>query len=420
MVKTALRVLLRLARKLYIRVMLIGGLAIVAVAATTVLEPLLPEALADWLGADAVDRILDVIANSMLAVTIFSLTIMTAAYRSATAQWTPRSLDALREDTVTHSVLATFIGAYVYALIAIILRATDAYGAREDVVLFGMTVFVVAMVIYSIVRWVSHIETLGSLDGTADRIEEAAIEALTQYSDPPNGGAQDLTDPARQVPADAVAVRAPVTGYVQQIFHHRLNEAAEEAGAQVYVPVEVGAFVNEGAVLAQVSNGADDLAKAVLAAIPISRARDFVHDPGFGLTALSEIACRALSPGINDPGTAIDMIGRVQRILGRAGAFRGGAPQLAHLWLVPLRHETLVRNGFAAIAREAGTATEVHAALARALEALMDRGHPEMQDAAREFAAEARARADRAVEFPPDRARLGLPDQADSRSGSSA
>jgi uncharacterized membrane protein len=47
----------------------------------------------------------------------------------------------------------------------------------------------------------------------------------------------------------------------------------------------------------------------------LSRMRSFAQDPRFCLSVMAEIACRALSPAVNDPGTAIDVIGRGVRIL---------------------------------------------------------------------------------------------------------
>jgi uncharacterized membrane protein len=53
----------------------------------------------------------------------------------------------------------------------------------------------------------------------------------------------------------------------------------------------------------------------LLETIIVSDVRSFAQDPRFCLSVMAEIACRALSPAVNDPGTAIDVIGRGVRIL---------------------------------------------------------------------------------------------------------
>ncbi|MFM0339824.1 DUF2254 family protein [Paraburkholderia fungorum] len=59
------------------------------------------------------------------------------------------------------------------------------------------------------------------------------------------------------------------------------------------------------------TNNHDD----VRSAFSVDVRRSFEQDPRFGISVLTEIASRALSPAVNDPGTAIDVIGRGIRIL---------------------------------------------------------------------------------------------------------
>lgn len=87
-----------------------------------------------------------------------------------------------------------------------------------------------------------------------------------------------------------------------------LGAVAQEFDARIYVEVLLGTFVHEGMVLTRIlqpgHDGAEDiqiLKSRILAAITIGIRRTFEHDPRFGLSVLSEIASRALSPAVNDP-----------------------------------------------------------------------------------------------------------------------
>lgn len=407
MFETLKRRLIRLSRKLYVRVIAIAILSFASLLVSALVGPLIPEWLGDLIGADAVDQILSIIANSMLAVAIFSLTMMTSAFRAAAANWSPRTQAALRQDTVTQNVLATFVGAYLFALIGIILRTSHLIGEREIVVLYGFTLAVVALIVVSIIRWIVHLETLGSLQGTTDRIENATTEALIAVMDPPNGGAQDLTDPAAQIPAGAEEWRAPATGHVEQVYEDTLNEKLADAGALAWLLRRTGDYVHEGEVIARVMGGTPELLDALPDLVPIRRERDFVLDPCYGLQTLAEIASRALSPGINDAGTALQIVGRQQRILqAMPDIRRGTARPLDRLWIVPLSADNLVRDAFATISRDAGPALEVHLAVQRALDALARFQAPEIARAARAFAEEAALRARAELTFGPDRDRF--------------
>ena len=174
----------RVLRKLWVRAAGIALLALVALAAAALLRPLIPDEAVERLGEDAVMPLLSILASSMLTVTTFSLTVMVSAHMQASSQITPRSHRLLLEDTTTQTVLATFLGAFVYALTAIILFRSHIYGATAAVVVFGFTVIVVALVILAVLRWIAHLSRLGSLDETLDQVEERVRHPLLTVQKP--------------------------------------------------------------------------------------------------------------------------------------------------------------------------------------------------------------------------------------------
>ncbi|MCC1491808.1 DUF2254 domain-containing protein [Cognatishimia sp. F0-27] len=408
MIGSLLRRLRQLSRRIHVRVILFALLVLVALAMAKPMGPLIPERLGEWIGADALDPILATMASSMLAVTIFSLTIMQSALANAASAWTPRSHLILREDTVTHSVLANFLGAYLFALLAIILRAADLFDPRESVVLFGMTIVVVVIIVVSLIRWIVHLEGLGSLPFTARVIEREARAALEAAALTPCHGGHALTDPGTQIPNDAVAIKARQAGYLQQIFEPTVQEAAEEHDLRVYIVVSVGQYVLTDEVMAFVAahSGAPDpdALTRIGQAMMIDDARSFEQDPVFGLTVLAEIATRALSPGVNDPGTAIDIAHRLTPVLAAA---RTGVPRKTgvhdRIWSPPLEADRLFDASYDPIARYAGSAVEVHRAVLRALgqvaTATQDDG---VREAARAMQARCLERARAAIRFEAD------------------
>ncbi|WP_375172791.1 DUF2254 domain-containing protein [Pseudooceanicola sp.] len=387
MLPTILRRLHEFSRRLVVRVLLIAFCAVLAIVLAKVFGGAIPLGLSDRIGADAVDRILSIIANSMLAVTTFSLTIMAASHRIAQTQWTPRAHQVLLQDTTTHTVLATFVGAYLYAIAVIVLRETAVFQGEELVVLFFVTLAVVALVIIAMIRWISYMEVLGSLIETAGRIEKQADMAYRMRCEHPALGGVPLTGAP---PEDTVAVLAEQTGYIQQVYQDRLQEDAEEAGVHVYLDRSVGAFVHRGEVLARVGGTDADCADMVRRHISIGTLRNYTQDPEFGLQNLTEIGQRALSPGINDPGTAVDMIRRVTRILLGASVVREADENILYdrVHVPPLPRDVLVIASIGAILRDGLSHPEVVAAARGSLAALARQGDPAIAGAARNLTAE--------------------------------
>ena len=141
--------LAQLTRTLWVRASLYALLAVVAALLSILVQRLLPGPLPVTIGADAVERILDILASSMLAVTTFSLSVMVAAYSAATANATPRATRLLMQDTTTQNVLGTFIGAFLFSLVGLIALSTEAYDENGRVVLFAVTLLVIVLIMRS-------------------------------------------------------------------------------------------------------------------------------------------------------------------------------------------------------------------------------------------------------------------------------
>lgn len=398
---------LRFSKRVWVRMTLIAVLAIIAAGSARLLQWLIPAPLADRFGDDAVRPILNVLSASMLAVTTFSLNVMVSAHRAASSQATPRSHRLLLSDTTTQTVLATFLGAFIYALTSIVLINAGLYTPRSVVVNFVFTVFVIVLVVIAILRWIEHLSRLGSVLETCRKVEDAAAAALgARRRTPFLNGRPDHEAPVglgHRVWPDRV-------GYITFVDTRALARLARENGCSIRLLALPGTFVAPGRALAVLDR--PGLGDAVRDAFAIEDARTFEQDPRFGLIVLSEIALRALSPGINDPGTAIDIVGRLLRLL---SAWEMPVPRVladpdpARGWLyVPaLQPADLIEDAFAAIARDGAGQIEVALQLQKALALLADHRDPALATAARRLSARAFELARERLPHPDDVARLG-------------
>ena len=141
--------LARLTKSLWFRASLFSLLGIATALIAIFFKGFVPASLPTQIGADAVDKILGIIASSMLAVTTFSLSTMVSAYSAASSGVTPRATTLVMEDSTTQNALATFIGSFLFSLVGIIALSTGAYGAQGRVVLFTVTIGVVILIVYT-------------------------------------------------------------------------------------------------------------------------------------------------------------------------------------------------------------------------------------------------------------------------------
>ena len=137
--------------------------------------------------------------------------------------------------------------------------------------------------------------------------------------------------------------------------------------------------------------------------------RTYDQDPRFGLTTMGEVASRALSPGINDPGTAIDMITRIARVLSYYEDETKKEPEaqvLDRIHVRPLDAGDLLEDGLGSLARDGASTVEVQQRLQKVFSGLMKHPDEGLQRVAREAAKVTLARAMAAMTFHRDRERL--------------
>lgn len=397
MILTLLQRVARLGRKLWVRVVAVSLLSVLAAGSSWLIGPMVPDTARSWVSVETVNRLLDIMANSMLAVTIFSLSVSVAIHQSVSSQWTPRAHRLHLRDTRAQTVLATFVGSYIYALLSIILIDSAGFDDRGVVVLFGMTLVVVLLVVLTLLGWILHLQGLGSLNDTARRMEIAAAKAVARLLAEPSLGAQPL-GPQTPIPEAAHALRSEQSGHVQYLYPDALQAAAAKCDARLYLLVRVGDFVHAGQTIARWTCESEDLTHALREGIEIGQDRSPDQDPVFAVGMLAEIAAKALSPGINDDGTAVDVMGRLASVLW-APEGQTEAPRLDRVWLPPTGAGEIAEQAFEPIARDAAGSVAVMIPLLRHLAALAHHPISDIAAAARDIGRRAHDRAEATIGF---------------------
>lgn len=302
----------RLIVRAYISVVVALGLALIAVW----FGPFVPDEWPSILGSRSVDEILKIIASSMLLVTTFSLSTMVAAYSTASDGVTPRAARLLMEDRDSHNALSIFLGAFIFSIVSIIALSTEYYGEKGRFILFIFTVILLIIIVLTIVSWIEKLSKLGRVHETVKVIEETTCQALKKLGHDPLRGARCYES---EVP-DAIEVSHCEIGYIQSINYSGLQDIANKNKIEIFIELAPGAYVFPERLIAKVKLGqnatfTEATAAALRSCFDIGSCRLYDEDPRFGLITLAEVASRALSPAVNDPGTAIDVISSMVRLL---------------------------------------------------------------------------------------------------------
>ncbi|WP_375264017.1 DUF2254 domain-containing protein [Palleronia sp.] len=342
-------------------------LALATVFAAQYATFLLPQELPFDVSERATETVLTIVATSMLAVATFALGTMVSALFGAAQGSSPRAVRLIAEDRSAQAPISIFIGSFLFSIVGIIALSSGFYSAPGRLILFGATILVVILLVGALIRWINKIPSIGQVGETIKRVEAATSEAFAEIAHQPLFGCLPATPAAE----NGSPLHAAKVGYVQHFRPDELQAVAEDFGLFIHVSARPGTYATPVRPLALVAGELTDAAEErIHKAFVVGSDRTFEHDPRFGLIVLSEIASRALSPGVNDPGTAISVIHNHVRILDRW--FRtepavDGRPTFDRVSVDPIVPEHILNDAFRAISRDGADNIEVCQKLFEAL-----------------------------------------------------
>lgn len=289
-----------------------GGLILVAIDRSKAVPSWL--VAGPWLysgGATGARTLLGTIASSTIGVagTVFSITI--AALSLAAGQMGPRLLRNFTQDRGNQITLGSLLGTFAYALM--VLRSVRAGNEGEFVPHLALSVGIllafvsVGMLVY----FVGHMAGRINVDTVVDLVScdaQNTVQRLTVTQRAP-----ELPPPAFWT--GATLVTDPRRGYLQHLDEDALADWAFANHTAIRLLVRPGDYVFPGAAIAVLTIPIEGSSAAIRSATALGPQRVSSSDLEFAIRQLIEVAVRALSPGINDPYTAMSILDRLGAIL---------------------------------------------------------------------------------------------------------
>jgi uncharacterized membrane protein len=258
-------------------------------------------------GGTGARTLLGAIVSSTIGVagTVFSITI--AALSLAAGQMGPRLLRNFTHDRGVQITLGTFLGTFSYALMVLRSVRSQAEGAFTPHLSLTVGIVLAFVCVGTLVYFVGHMASRINVDTVIDLVSEdlrAAVQRL----------AVDKPGPVAPVASfwhAACVVTDPRRGYLQHLDADRLADWAAAHGTAIELLVRPGDYVFPGAPIARLTVPAESASITIRETTALSSARVSAADLEYAIRQLVEVAVRALSPGINDPHTAISVLDRL-------------------------------------------------------------------------------------------------------------
>ncbi len=278
-------------------------------------------------GPSAARTVLSAIATSLISVTtlLFSLTIVTL--QLASSQYSPRLLQTFVRDRVIQSCLGVLLGTFVFSLV--VLRSVRSADESEDSAFVPRLSVTVALLLTlasvgALVAFLSHQSRQLRVETMLRDVHVEAAATLRRLTEEQADDQQPDTD-LPPVPPHARPVCARHSGFLVMVTEGPLVAAAADAGAVLRLIPRPGESVLAGVPVAWAWSDSpgggpstDRLADELGDFLVLGYERADRGDPSYGFRKLVDIAARALSPGTNDPTTAVHALSHVSDLLGLA------------------------------------------------------------------------------------------------------
>ena len=327
-------------------------------------------------------QVLSSIGGSMITVagTVFSVTIAAVVY--ASGQYGPRLLSNFMSDRGNQVTLGTFIATFLYCLIVLrTVRSPEESGGVGFVPNMALLVGVLLAIcsIAVLIFFIHHVPSKIHINNVIEDIGDRLLKEIDNRFPSFIG-----TGPAEgDTPADLVRVPATFrqgatvadgaqrrlahakrTGYIQIVDDDTLMEQAQRCDLVLRLQYQPGDFVHAGRALVEAwppERCDDEAISAMREAFSVGARRSALQDLRFLIDELVEIAARALSPGVNDPFTAITCLDWLSAGLSSLSKRRlpsrlrldknGDIRVIAH----PMTFESLVDRSFGALVQYCAT-----------------------------------------------------------------
>lgn len=246
-------------------------------------------------------------ATITVAAIVFSITALST--QMAANQYSPRALGGFFEDPFQQVIIGLVVGTFTYSLLILASLSNAIIDGSDPSPSLSVTIAIVLGVASAIgiVAYINHSLRRMQIDSVVRRIAAGSIRAIERHLSEKDTGSVAEGPPPH---GESVHIEANTSGWVIGLDTARIL-ATMPPGSIVRVDVRLGEAVSKGDRLIAMWpdpgdewEGKSTMAKGVITAPE----RSLEHDPTFGIRQLVDIALRALSPGVNDPTTAVDVI----------------------------------------------------------------------------------------------------------------
>ena len=250
--------------------------------------------------ADAARTILSTIIGGIISLTVFSFSMVMITLNQASSNYSPRILPGLVSEKNNQIVLGFYLGTAIFCLIVLLgLKPNnDIYSLSVLSVLISMILFIFCLGLF--IYFINHISTSIQIDNIMNKIFKETLTKLEHLEENNDENKRTIKVQNR------TEIRARTSNYYHGTLKSNLLKTCKDHEVNVHIEKERGSFIHQGSVICHYDKERDTkVEEKILGALNIDGDHRTTNTYLDGFNQLTEIGIKAMSPGINDPATAL-------------------------------------------------------------------------------------------------------------------
>ncbi|MCZ4320046.1 DUF2254 domain-containing protein [Aequorivita viscosa] len=253
---------------------------------------------------DTALSVLSACLGGLISLMVFSFSMVMLLLSQASSNYSPRLLPGLISDKRHQFILGIYLATILYNIFTLfsIEPSEDKYTLPGFSVLLGIVLTIICLVAF--IYFIHNISQSIQINNILDGIFVSAKKRLERLIKSEEGQTKTFPDTSNWH-----AYPAGRSGYFQNLSINNILQICEAEKTKIYLTIPKGLFVLKNATFLKSEKPLDDkVVQSIISNISFARGELIEDNYTLAFKQITEIAVKAMSPGINDPGTAINAV----------------------------------------------------------------------------------------------------------------
>lgn len=259
----------------------------------------------NWLrimDASTARSLVSTVAAAIISLTVFSFSMVMIVLNQAASQMSNRVLNRMIENRFQQWILGFYIGTIVYALLLLSTIRDNSNGVTVPSISIYILIVLTVINIFLFIYFLDYVTKTVRYETVIGRLQNKVMESMKSKFE------KDETKRPNWQNLPKLELKSPVSNYFQSFDEKKLLQLTSEHDAHVNFLFKPSTYILKDTVFMEIyrkENLDDEHIKMFQSTVDFYDGQPIEKISDYGFTQLSEVAIKALSPGINDPGTAV-------------------------------------------------------------------------------------------------------------------